>query len=52
MDNNPSSSNANSLGSAQNVSVSAKEVPAADMVGDRIQPGEGGGSFLLVAAKQ
>lgn len=34
VDNNPSSGNANSLGSAQNVSVSSEEVPAADMVGD------------------
>lgn len=41
-----------SLGSAQNVFVSAEEVPAADMVGDWIQPGEEGGIFLVVAAKQ
>lgn len=52
VDNNPSSGNANSLGSVQNVFVSAEEVPAADMVGDLIQPGEEGGIFLVVAAKQ
>lgn len=51
MDNNPSSGNANSLGSAQNVSVSAEEVPAADMVGDWIQPGEAGRIISVCGCK-